>query len=162
MRRGTVIEIEYPRIIRRDEHLAHQEIIEPVLKLLTNSKLRVANAEMLKAHAALRVGDYEDAITLCGSAFESVLKTICGIKKWAYDADRDTCAKLIRICRDHGLFEPFYAPVFEAVGTVRNKLGDAHGRGPKSQHTATKEYADHLVHMTSAHLLLLAKLAGLE
>jgi len=162
LRKGTFIECEYPRVIRRDEHLVHGEVVEPALNLLTKSKLRVANAEMLRAHAALRVGNYEDAITLCGSSFESLLKTICALKKWPYDPDRDTCSKLVSICRDNGLFPPFYTPIFEAVGTIRNKLGDAHGRGPKAQHTVTKELADHMVHMTSANILLLARLAGLE
>ncbi len=161
IRGGCTVETEYPRIIRRDEHLVHTEVIEPMLKLLTNSKLRVANSEMLGAHAALRLGEFEDAITLCGSAFESVLKTICDLKKWPYDANRDTCAKLVGICRDNGLFPAFYAPIFESVGTIRNKLGDVHGRGPTPQHSVTQEQAEHMLRATAAHVLLLAKLAGL-
>ncbi len=162
VRKGTYNEYEYPRVIRRDEHLVHEEVIAPALALLTHSKFRVANAEMLKAHAALRTGNFEDAITLCGSAFESVLKTICNVKKWHYDPDRDTCAKLVSLCRENDLFPPFYVPILEAVGTVRNKLGDAHGRGPTQQRTVTQKQADHMVHMTSAHIILLCKLAGLE
>ncbi|MBK8914510.1 MAG: hypothetical protein IPM64_07880 [Phycisphaerales bacterium] len=161
LRPGIVIETEYPRVIPRADHLVHTEVVEPTLKLLTNSKLRVANTEMLKAHAALRLGEFEDAITLCGSAFESVLKTICDLKKWPYDANRDTCAKLVGICRDNGLFPAFYAPIFESVGTIRNKLGDVHGRGPTPQHSVTQEQAEHMLRATAAHVLLLAKLAGL-
>lgn len=161
MRPGKVFEIEYPRIIPRADHLVHTDIVEPTLKLLTNSKLRVANAEMLKAHGALRLGELEDGITLCGSAFESVLKTICDIKRWPYDANRDTIAKLVGICRDNGLFPAFYAPIFDSVGTIRNKLGDAHGRGPTQQHVVTQEQAEHMLHATASHVLLLAKLAGL-
>lgn len=155
-------EEDLPRVIRRDHQLLHQEVIEPALQLLRNPALGVANDEMLRAHAALRAGEHEDAITLCGSAFESVLKTICDLKKWPYDPDRDTCSKLVAICKDHGLFPSFYAPIFEATGTIRNKLGDAHGRGPKPMHTVTKEQADHAVQMTSAHILLLAWLAKMQ
>lgn len=161
LRQGTVIETEYPRVILRSDHLVHSEVVEPALKLLTHSKLRVANTEMLKAHAALRLGEFEDAITLCGSAFESVLKTICDLKKWPYDPNRDTCAKLVGICRDNGLFPAFYAPIFESVGTIRNKLGDAHGRGPAPQYAVTQTEAEHMLHATAAHVLLLARLAGL-
>jgi hypothetical protein len=156
------IEYEFPKVIRRSDQLVHQEIIEPTLNLLSDSRLRVANSEMLKAYSALRHGDLEDAITLAGSAFESLLKTICDIKGWSYDPNRDTCSKLIHICRDQGLFPPFYAPILEAVGTIRNKLSDAHGRGPKPQYQVSREYAEHMVQMTSSHMLLVAKLAGLR
>lgn len=160
-RKATLIETEYPRMIRRDEHLLHEEVVKPALQLLASSKLRVANSEMLKAHAALRTGEFEDAITLCGSAFESVLKTICDIKRWPYDPNRDAGAKLVGICRDHNLFPPFYAPILETVATIRNKLGDAHGRGPRAVHVVTQAQAEHMLHLTSAHVLFLAKLAGL-
>jgi hypothetical protein len=156
------IETEFPRVIRRDDQLVHQEIIEPMLNLLTDSRLRVANTEMLKALTVLRQGDFEDAITLAGSSFESLLKTICDIKKWPYDQDHDTCSKLVDICQAHGLFPAFYGQIFKAVGTVRNKLSDAHGRGPAPQHQVSKEFADHMIHMTSSHMLLIAKLAGLS
>lgn len=159
LRKG--IEYEFPRVIRRDDQLVHQEVIEPTLKLLTDSRLRVANSEMLKAYSALRLGDFEDAITLSCSAFESLLKTICDIKGWPYDPSRDTCSKLVSICRDHGLFPAFYAHILEVVGTVRNKLSDAHGRGPTPQYQVSREYAEHMVQMTSSHMLLVAKLAGL-
>ena len=50
---------------------------------------------MIRAHEAMRSGNYDDAITLAGAAFESVLKTICDIKSWAYDKDRDTCRRFV-------------------------------------------------------------------
>ena len=157
----TDIEIDYPRIVRIDSQLAHREIIEPALQLLTDSRLRVANAEMLNALSALRAGEHDNAITLACSAFESLLKTVCALKGWAYDAQRDTCSRLVEICRDSGLFPPFYAPAFTAVGTVRNKIGSAHGRGPAPAHAASQEHAEHMIRMTSAHMLLIAKSAGM-
>lgn len=159
---GKVIEIEYPRIIQRRDQLVHEQVIEPTLKLLTDSRFRIANEELLKAHTALRLGDFENAITLCGSAFESFLKTICSIRKWNFDPNRDTCAKLVSICRDNGLFPAFYSPIFEAIGTVRNKSGDAHGRGPNKAIPVGQSQAEHMIHMTSAHMLLIANLAGLR
>ena len=161
-RKQKYIETDYPRVILVDSQLAQREIIEPTLHLLTDSRLRVANAEMLTAHLALRGGEWEDAITSCCSAFESLLKTICDLNGWSYDPNRDTCSRLVVICRDGGLFPPFYAPMFEAVGTVRNRLGDAHGRGPTPMHTVSQEHAEHMVRMTSTHMLLIAKLAGLS
>jgi len=161
-RQGNVIKYEYPRAIRREHQLLHKEIISQSLQLLSDNRLRVVNSEMLKAHSALRDGLYEDVITKSGSAFESFLKTTCKIKNWPYDEDKDSCKRLIDICREHNLFPKFYVPAFESVGTIRNKLGDVHGRGPSGGTQVKREYAEHMLHVTSAHMLFLAKMAGLS
>lgn len=151
-----------PRIVRVDEQSAHAEMVAPALSLLTNPVLAVANGEMLKAFSDHRDGRHEDAITACGSAFESVLKTICDQKRWAYDRDKDTCSKLVDACHANGLFPSFYVELFKRVGTVRNKLGDAHGRGPVPLHDVGAAHAEHMLHMTCSHIILLCRLAGLH
>ena len=162
IRKRTYIEREYPRLIRRDEQYVHEQVVAPALKLLTHSKFRVANSEILKAHSDHRTGRHEDAITACSSAFESVLKTICDLKGWSYNVDKDTCATLVDICYNQGLFPSFYVDLFKRVGTIRNKLGDAHGRGPTPIHDVDDAHAEHMLYMTSVHIILLCKLAGLE
>lgn len=157
----TVLEYEYPKVIQRNDQIMHESVIEPALELLSDSRFRVANSEIIKAHSALRSGEFEDAITLSCSAFESFLKTILDIRGWSFDANHDTCAKLISICRDKNLFPPFYCSAFEAIGTIRNKLGDAHGRGPQVSHQAQQENAEHMIQTTSAHMLFIAKIAAL-
>jgi|LGVC01.1.fsa_nt_gb hypothetical protein len=161
IRKGTYIEYEYPRVVPRDNQLVHEEVISPAFHLLTDYRLRVANSEILKAHSALRSKDFESAITLSASAFESLLKTICDIKGWSYDPHHDTCSKLVKICKDNNLFPPFYVPLFESVGSIRNKLSNAHGRGPTLSFPALLEHAEHMIHITSSHMLFLMKLAGL-
>jgi hypothetical protein len=154
------IRIEYPKVIKKDERTVHETAVKPALAALRDSRLATANSELLDAFEKVRKGDYPSAITSCGKAFESVLKTICTAKGWTYDPDKDTCAKLVGICRDKGLFFPFYAPIFEGVGTVRNKLG-AHGGGPKPAHVATREHAEHMIAMTCAHIDFLVRQAAL-
>lgn len=161
-KKGIATEYEYPKAIRSADALIQQSITEPTLTLLSDARLKVANSEMLQAQKALRAGEYDDAITLTGSAFESLLKTICDIKNWDYDKDRDTCSTLIGICRKNALFPPFYSTSFESIGTIRNKLGDAHGRGPIRTNTAQLEHAEHMLNLTSASMLFLARLAGLS
>lgn len=158
---GKLIKYEYPHVIKKEDQFVHQEIVRPCLEVLSNPIFQTANSEMLKSYEDYRKAKYADAITSCGSAFESVLKTICSHHKWAYDPDKDTCSKLVAICKDNGLFPPFYAPIFEATGTIRNKLGDAHGRGPAPMYTVGKEHVEHLIHTTAAHILLLVTLAKL-
>jgi len=161
-RKARFLEIEYPEFIRKDNQYAHQEIVRPCLNVLSSRRFTVANSEMLKALENIRHGRYSAAITSCNSAFESVLKTICDHKGWKYDKRKDSCAKLISICKDSGLFPPFYAPIFESTCIVRNKLGDAHGRGPNPDHTADQTHAEHVIRMTAAHVLLLSNLAELH
>jgi len=158
---GTVIEYRYPRIIRKDEQFTHERIIGPCLEMLSHPKLRTANAEMLKAHEDYRKSNYADAITSCASSFESVLKTVCDHHGWPYDSDKHTCSKLVDICREHELFPPFYESIFKATGTIRNKLGDAHGRGPTPNHAVKKEHVDHMLQITSANIILVVGLAAL-
>jgi hypothetical protein len=153
------IRIEHPKIIKKDERTVHEKAVKPALEALRDPRLATANSELLDAFEKVRKGDYPAAITSCGKAFESVLKTICSVKGWAYDPDKDACAKLVGICRDQGLFFPFYAPIFEGVGTVRNKLG-AHGGGPKPAHVATREHAEHMIAVTCAHIDFLVRQAG--
>jgi hypothetical protein len=156
---GKAIRFDFPKFVRKDESTLHEQAVRPCLAVLSRPKLQTANAEMLKAHDDYRKGNFADAITSCGSAFESVLKTICDHHGWSYDPEKDTCSKLVGICKDKGLFPPFYAPIFEASGTIRNKLGDAHGRGPAPMYAVAKEHVDHMIQLTSAHIVLLVELA---
>jgi hypothetical protein len=67
----------------------HEKVVQPALEALRDPLLATANCELLDAFEKVRKGNYPDAITSCGAAFESVLKTICKAKGWPYDPDRD-------------------------------------------------------------------------
>jgi AbiJ N-terminal domain 4 len=158
---GRRIEYEYPQAIKKSDQYTHQSIIQPCLHALGGPAYGTAHGEMLKAHEAFRQGDYPGAITSCCSAFESVLKTICAGKGIPCDPQKDPCGVLVQKCLGGNLFPPFYAEAFKASGTIRNNLGSAHGRGPTPAHQVSKEQADHMIQMTSAHITFLVKLAGL-
>jgi len=151
---------ELPRLVKKGDRDVHEQVVKPALELLRDSRLATANSELLTAFEKVRHGQYADAITSCGAAFESVLRTICDVKKWPYDANRATCATLVEVCRDNGLFPAFYAEVFKAVGTVRNKLGDAHGKGSKPAPAATRAHAEHMIAMTCTNITFLVGEAG--
>jgi hypothetical protein len=150
-----------PRIIRKDEKFSHQEIVQPTLHVLSDSRFASANRELLEGIDKLRLGEWADSITSCGAAIESALKTICTAKGWPYDPHKDTCSKLLDICREKGLFHPFYKPILEGTATIRNKVGDAHGKGPHTEFAATKELAQHMVHTCCSNIALLVSLAKL-
>lgn len=150
-----------PMPVKKEEELLHDEVVKPCLRALGDRRFATALAELMKAFEEYRRGDYGDAVTDAGAAVETVLKTICTHKKWPYDAHKDTCSKLLEICQKNGLFLPFYRPILEATATVRNKIGDAHGKGPAPEFVATKEYADHMIYMVANNISLLVTLAAL-
>ncbi|MFT3784749.1 MAG: hypothetical protein QM770_01105 [Tepidisphaeraceae bacterium] len=145
----------YPIVIRSPSAELHAAVIEPALRVLAKPIFHHADKELRDAFAAHRAGKFGQANTSVGAAFESVLKAICDAKNWPYDPQKDTLSKLIGICRDRALFPGFYAPVFEGVGTIRNKLG-AHGSPVE---TPTSENVDHLIQLTCSHVLLVVAMA---
>ncbi len=160
--RGTPpIRFEYPQAIVKSSQYEYKEIIEPALQALGDPRFRVANTELLKAHQAYREGKFDDVFTNGGASLESVLKTICDAKGWVYDRDKDSLSALVRICKDEGLFPAFYAPMLESSGTVRNKLGAAHGRGPMPAHSPGDPHVNHFLQLISAHMLMLIRLTNL-
>jgi hypothetical protein len=158
---GKEIDVQYPKAIVKDDEYLHQKAVAPCLEILRHERFRVANEELLRAEEHYRAGNYDDAITNAGKAFETVLKTICDEKGWPYNKDKDTAAKLVDICRERNLFPGFYVPIFEAAATVRNKLG-AHGKGPTPLYAVERHHVEHAMHVTCSHILFLIRLAGLE
>lgn len=158
---GVRIEIDYPKVIRKDDEFLHSNVTRPQFELLSDPRFVVARQELLDAYEDLRRGEYDSAITKAGSSFESVLKTICTERTWAYDSDKDTCSALVRACQREGLFDPFYAPSLEAVGTIRNKLSASHGRGPAPSYDVTLAKVEHFLHLIATHTLFLVGLAKL-
>ncbi|QEG29312.1 hypothetical protein GobsT_41070 [Gemmata obscuriglobus] len=156
----NVQRVEYPRLIKKGERTTHEIVVKPALEVLAGERFSVANGELLNAFEEVKNGDYAGAITSCGSAFESVLRTICDFKGWTFDPNAGSCSTYVEICRKHDLFPPHYTEIFKAVGMIRNKMGDAHGKGPKPSYIAGREYAEHMIGATCAHINLLISLAG--
>lgn len=156
------IHTEFPQVVRKDTEFLHNEVIRPCLEALRRPGFEVACSEMMKAHEEHRRGEYANAITHACSAFESVMKTICVKKSWDdIDPDKATCSPLAKFLAEKNLFYSFYTPMFEAVGTIRNKISASHGRGPEKKFEPDKEYADHMIQYTSAHITLMVKKSGL-
>lgn len=158
---GRELKVDYHKAIVKDDEYLHEKAVAPCLDILRKDRFKSANDELLKAEEHYRTSDYDDAIANCGKAFETVLKTICSEKGWSYDPDKDTASKLIAICKDNGLFPGFYAPIFEAAGTVRNKLG-GHGKGPAPLYDVQRHHVEHALHVTCSHILLLVRMAKLD
>ena len=102
----------------------------------------------------------KEAMNECVKAFESVMKTICGRRKWKYD-DRATAKTLIRVCFEHELIPSLWQDHFTSlqsllqVGVGRNKLS-AHGQGEKPVEVP-RHLAAFVLHMAAAAIVFLAE-----
>jgi len=148
-----------PKATVKTEELLHATAVMPALTALAHPRFKTANEELLNAYKHFRDGVFDSAVAAACQAFESVFKTICTAKGWAYDANRDTLARLVEICRDNQLFPTFYAEIFKNVGTIGNRMG-RHGGGPAPV-KPDAEHAESVIHLVASNTLLLIRLARL-
>jgi len=149
------------RVVQKTDEQLHRSAVQPALQVLHDPKFATANRELQIGMDHCRHARYADAITSCGAAVESTMKTICHHKGWPYDQNKDTYAKLVAILQQQSLFPPGYRPLLESIGTIRNKMGDAHGKGPEPEYAADQPMAEHMVHCSCSTILLLISLAKL-
>jgi hypothetical protein len=160
-RAGRQYQIVYPRIVRKDGAVTHQLAVHPCLAALDDKRFQEADKEFRKALDECRQGRYADAITSAGSALESILRTICVARGWITPEDKATCRPLIEICQRNDVFPNFYAEVISNTCTLRNRLGDAHGRGASNAVTPNRDNAEHMLAITAANIVLVVRYAQL-
>lgn len=162
---GRVVEIQRPKLIKRESELLHAEATQPTLDLLTDSRYQGANVEFLAAHEHFRHSRFKECLNECLKAFESTMKIICHQKGWPYDQN-DTAKKLIAVCLGRNLVPTFSQQQLTSlrtllesgIPTVRNKTS-GHGQG-----VAVADVDPHLaryaLHLTGATILLLVESAN--
>lgn len=144
---------EYPKIIRKDSEIVHQNSMAPALNLLDDPIFKHANEEFLKALEDHRKGDYRDCLTKCGSAFESVMKILCAKNSLPYK-ETDTASTLLRNLLGKGNLDQFWEQPLILIATLRNRLSSSHGAG--SQAKIIPDYvATYTLNSTASAILLL-------
>ena len=139
--------------------MLHQTAIEPTLRLLSAPHFVTANKEFLGGLADYRKGDYEDCVTKCLSAFESILKVACQRKGWAYK-ETDPADTLLTIVFGKTSLEGFYKEHIKLILIVRNRQSSAHGGGIQPKQVP-KHVANYVLNATAAATLLLVEEVGL-
>jgi len=126
------------QLVRFDNQYIHGEIVKDAIQLLQHHDFLNVSAEFMKAHEHYKSGDYKDAITNAGKAFESTMKIICSKLGYEFNSDRDTASKLINILIQNG-FIPSYLQdhlsgiqkvLASGIPTVRNKVSHGEGDSP--------------------------------
>jgi hypothetical protein len=151
-----------PHPIHKGELRMHAEVVKPCLAALTDPRFKTADDELRQAFEAMRQRKYPDAITHCGSAFESVLKTICDARGWPLKPDRDTLGRLLSTCCDNScLFRDFYLEALKGAAEIRNNISSSHGKAQSRHSPSTREEAEHMINIVCSDILLAIQRAGL-
>lgn len=154
-------EMQFPECTKKSNEHLHSTTVMPALQLLSGQAWKNANEEILQAHEHLRDGNYADAILWAGKCLESVLKIIIAKKHWKKDP-KHTLKPLLDECRSRGMLDEAQVDAIQnSSGRIRNTYS-GHGAGPEPTHKPPNFHtAEHMIQVTSANVLLLAKLAGM-
>lgn len=138
--RDSNIGYEYTEgiIIRTDNKLLHQNIIDKTIQLTSNDIFLNANEEFLSALQHLKAERNKEALNDALKSFESTMKIIFDHLQWPYSPN-GTAKDLINICIEKELIPKYLTTHFTGirttleagVGTIRNKVS-AHGQGSKN------------------------------
>lgn len=156
---GRVIRtVAYPKVVRVEEDVTFTEAVTPVLSVLADPTYQSANIEFREALEEYRKGDYGDCLTMCGSAFESVMKVLCAKNGWHFAA-QDTAAPLLRTILTNTSLDSFFEQPLILIATLRNRLSKAHGAGTTTR-KVQRHVAQYAITSTAAAILLLVHEAG--
>jgi hypothetical protein len=143
-------------VIRKDTQFTHAEMVKPALLLLSGEAFEHAEKQFREAHREFQQGNYADAMTDASASVESVLKVVLGV-------DEGTAKELLPKAADAGYFPSYlgsstgqWVNLFLELPTVRNKLGDAHGRGKNQPGEAEMERLARLaLNLAASHILFI-------
>jgi hypothetical protein len=158
---GVGYQFENGEAIRIDQRHMHSEVTLPAITLLRNRpEYAGPEEEYMKAHRHYRDGEYVEAITYAGRAFESFLKSICEINAWQY-AKGSRASDLLKIVRSKGLWPEYLDPSFDQLlATLRSSLPEvrnnegAHGQGSERKKVPSF-LAAYALHLAAAKIILI-------
>ena len=151
-------------IVQVNSQYLHAEAVEPAISLLRDSNFAGAEQEFVDAHRHYRQGNYKEAITNAGNAFESTMKAICGENGWTPAGNR-TATRLIETLFNNGLiptemqshFGSLRATLESGLPTARNQPGrGAHGQGANPV-TVPDYLAAYCLHLAATNIVFLVE-----
>ncbi|WP_239669846.1 abortive infection family protein [Pseudomonas putida] len=145
--------IEESKVIPKDSQVIHEMAFEPALQLLRQPAFRHANTEFMAALEDFRHHKFGDCVTKCNASYESVMKVICGQKGFEY-SQGDTTSRLLKSIMGKTQMDSFWESPLLIVGTLRNKLGSAHGAGENAK-VVPEHVARYTLNMTASAIVFL-------
>lgn len=143
---------------RKENEAAVRKPLTPGFRQRTLMLLRDAGGGSLYAEFMAALEDYRhrkfgDCVTKCNASYESVMKVICGQKRFGY-SERDSTAKLLRTIMAQTQMEGFWETPLMVVSTLRNKLSSAHGAGENAK-VVPEHVARYAMNMTASAIVFL-------
>ena len=115
------------QMIKKSNTMVHENIIKPVLYLLSDEEFRGAEEEYLMAFEHYKNSNNKEAISSAAKAFESTMKIICSGMEYEYQPDKDTARKLINILKENKFFGKFFPNYLDNyIDNVVNLLAFEH------------------------------------
>jgi len=152
--------VGHPKVIARDSEVLHQMSIKPTLNLLKNNKLQGANQEFMDALQHYRKNEFGHCVAMCGSSFESVMKTICIAKGWEKKPDSLTGSDLLKIITKESNLKSYYRKLTELTHVIRDNESTVHG-GREEIRNPPQHIAQFVINMTASTILVLVDQVGL-
>jgi hypothetical protein len=159
---GVGYQYEAGEIIRVDSQYVHGEVVKPASELLSAPEFEEANREFRLAHEHYRSGNLRDCNTAALRCMEAVMKAICDVRGWRYDAGA-TVEKLIAVVRREGLFPDYLGGYFDnLIGAMKAglpKIRDRDGGhgAPPGQPKVPEHVAGFALHLTASNIVMLAQ-----
>jgi hypothetical protein len=149
-------------LVRLDSQFAHAELVKPALGLLNAAGFDGPADEFIRAFAHYRHGRHKEAIAEALKAFESTMKSICAMRKWAHPPTA-TAKQLIEVLFDKGLvpkileahFTNLRVAMESGLPTLRNKTS-GHGQGAIPV-AVPPHFAGYALHLMASNIIFLVE-----
>lgn len=147
-------------IISVSSSFIHSQVVEPALLLLRSQGFAAAEQEFMRAHAAMRRGDYQAVLVEAVKAFESTMKVIIQRRGWT--CDPNATAKVLVSCLEKNRYFPnslqtqfshFLDLLVSGVPALGNKNG-RHGAGDVP-HAPPRDLAEYALNLTASNIVFL-------
>lgn len=141
-------EIINDQIVHKSNEFLHREVVKKTILTFGECGFEKAEKDFLDALDALAKGDYDNAITMANTSFESAMKKILN------ESDGDA-KQLIGELVKKGILPQYLKDKMLMVTVMRHKESNSHGRLEDPE--CTKELAEYAIHCAGSNIVFLMK-----
>lgn len=143
----------HPKLVWVEEGIVHEHAIVPALSILQQPHFLSVDQEYRDALDEFRIGHYDDCLTKCNCAIESVMKVICKKSGWSYPKNSGT-SRLLDIMTSKSVLDNGFKEALKLIANLRNEV--AHGGGDEVRRTE-KSVAQFALTLSAAAIILLVE-----
>lgn len=141
-------EIVNDQIIPKSNEFLHQEVVKKTIITFNEYGFEKAEKDFVDALDALAKSDYDGAITMANTSFESTMKKIL-------NRSNGDAKILVDDLITKGIIPKYLRNKMLAVTVIRHEESNSHGRLEDTK--CTKELAEYAIHCAGANIVFLLK-----